>query len=682
MGQLTNDEILNILMIVCAAFVVFAGGVFIYYRRKERAERVIKHTKKNAKNWLYWPYQFFKKFPLSKRYFQKVQDAVAGIYPADSIGVDLKATKMMLSACVVGAVMLTFTFAMSGGDLFYILLGITLVYLAFELMIDVNISNLEAQLLNQFSTFLSQVRNEYERTGRVDDAVGDLLDNIPYEISLHATRIHKILRSTHVIDGAEDYADISPNQFFTTFVQICATTIEYGDKQLENGGSLFERNLTFLKEEVNNEILRRQMNNAQFAGLSFIAIAPAFFVKIIANYWTMNIPDMASYYNGAFGTISMVVVFAVSIGCYKAITYLKDPKRVKLAKENGISKRVAEIRPIRRMINGRVQKNYSKAVRQEEMLRLTGDHLGINAFIVRRYFAAIFAAIAVMIVVTTAVIRDRSQILNDFTDAYQSSSVTNEELKETMKEVAGAEIRARVSGENTETYANSEEERNALIAKIQATTKITEKRYAGDVADLIIEREEEYAGVYFKWWYLLIVFGSAGLGYAFPYIVLLFKQSSVQMDMDDEIVQFQTIVLMLMHVDGCSVEMLLEWMERFAFCFQQNISTCLARLPMRGQAAIQEMYEDETYPSFQNFAGNILNVDNVGIEQAFSGLESEREFYKQKRREDNMELLQKKSNMAMMLCFVPLFVLLFGHFIYPVAQYAMSELSVMTTAFN
>ena len=680
MGQLTNDQLLNIVMIIGVAFVIFAGGVSIFFTRKERAERVIKHSKKNKRNTLYWPYRFFKAFPLTKGYFQKIQDAVANVYPADDNAVDMRATKMMLAACVVGFGMFAFTIAVSGGDLFYILLGITLVILAFSFVVDVGISNMEASLLEQFSTFLSQVRNGYERCGRVDDAVGDLIEKIPYEISLHAARIHKILKSTHVIDGAEDYADISPNQFFTTFVEICATTIEYGDKKLADGGSMFERNLTFLKEEVNNELLRRQMNNAQFAGLSIISIAPAFFVKMVSSYWISNIPDMASYYNGSFGTISMVAVFAISIACYKAITYLKDPKRVKISKDDGISKRVSQIRPIRRMINAHVQRYYSRSLREEEMLRMTGDHLGINAFIIRRFTACFACALAVIVVLTTSIIRDKTQLVSDFTDAYRSSSVTNEELKETMKEVAGAYL---ADGDYLKSHTTeyTESERAALIAEIQANTTVTEKRFASDVADLVIERVEDYQDVYFKWWYLLIIFGAAGFGFLLPYIVLCFKQQSVNMDMDDEVVQFQTIVLMLMHVDGCSVDMLLEWMERFAFCFKQEISTCLAKLHMKGQAAIQEMYDEESYPSFQNFVGNLLNVDNVGIEQAFSGIESEREFYKDKRREDNNELLQKKSNIAMMLCFVPLFVLLFAHFIYPVAQYAISELSVMQNAF-
>lgn len=680
MGQITNDQLLNIVMVIGVVFVIFAGGASIYLSRKERAERIIKQRKKNKKNTLYWPYRFFKSFPLTKGYFQKVQDAVANVYPADDNAVDMRATRMMLIACLVGIGMFVFTIAVSGGDLFYILLGTTLVYLAFSFIVDVGIAGMEARLLEQFSTFLSQVRNGYERCGRVDDAVGDLIEQIPYEISLHAARIHKILTSTHVLDGAEDYADISPNQFFTTFVEICATTIEYGDKKLQDGGSMFERNLTFLKEEVNNELLRRQMNNAQFAGLSIISIAPAFFVKMVASYWIANIPDMASYYNGSMGTISMVGVFAISIACYKAITYLKDPKRAKISRDDGISKRISSIRPIRRMINGHVQRNYSRSLRQEEMLRMTGDHLGINAFIIRRFASCFICALIVILVIATSLFRDKTQLVGDFTDAYRSSSVTNEELKETMKEVAG-EYLADSDYLKSHKTAYTEAERDALIAEIQTNTKVTEKRFASDVADLIIERVEDYQNVYFRWWYLLVIFGAAGFGFMIPYIVLVFKQQSVKMDMDDEVVQFQTIVLMLMHVDGCSVEMLLEWMERFAFCFKQEISTCLAKLHMKGQAAIQEMYDEESYPSFQNFVGNLLNVDNVGIEQAFSGIESERAFYKDKRREDNNELLQKKSNMAMMICFIPLFVLLFAHFIYPVAQYAMSELSVMQNAF-
>ena len=81
-------------------------------------------------------------------------------------------------------------------------------------------------------------------------------------MSLHADRFYKIVTSSTILADAHGYTDVSPNQYFTTFVETSATTMEYGDKRLSNGESQYLRNLNYIKENVNNELLRRQKNDA------------------------------------------------------------------------------------------------------------------------------------------------------------------------------------------------------------------------------------------------------------------------------------------------------------------------------------------------------------------------------------------------------------------------------------
>ena len=42
--------------------------------------------------------------------------------------------------------------------------------------------------------------------------------------------------------------------------------------------------------------------------------------------------------------------------------------------------------------------------------------------------------------------------------------------------------------------------------------------------------------------------------------------------MEDEVMQFQTIILMLMRIERVNVEMILEWLERYANIFKAPIS--------------------------------------------------------------------------------------------------------------
>ena len=98
--------------------------------------------------------------------------------------------------------------------------------------------------------------------------------------------------------------------------------------------------------------------------------------------------------------------------------------------------------------------------------------------------------------------------------------------------------------------------------------------------------------------------------------------------MEDEVIQFQTIVLILMHVDGIMIDTVLEWMERFAFCFKTSISECIINLEYSTQKALQKMKNVETFPPFKRFVDNLLMVDDEDILTAFAEIETDREIKK------------------------------------------------------
>lgn len=659
-------------IVIMLLVIVLAAASYRYYMltREQHRQALVRRRERNNGAFLLRAYRLFTRLPLTRRYFFRIQNRLRNVYPADEAAIGIEASRIMIRSIVIAMAGVIFTLYVSRGDIIYMAMGFMTIGILFSFVNRHSLKRIEMKLLRQFSSFIDGVRENYSRCGRVDDAVRDLLDTLPVEISLHAERIHQILTSTNILEDAADYADISPNRFMTTFVEIASTTMEYGDKKLSHGESLFLHNLSFLKEEINTELLRQQENDAKFTGVAGISIMPVFFLKPIAWYWISNIPEVAPYYRGAYGTISMALVFAISLICYRGIEFLKDSGRSQEVRENGITRRAAEIPGFRRLIYGQVSRNYSKAVREEEMLRFTGDHLGINAFIARRYITAAAAGIIMAIVLCTSVVRDKRQIFTDFAEEFETT-VVPESYKSIMEDTAKKYMHKTGNLRN----GTTDEERQKLINDITENSDVKEQKYAEIIADSLSRRQAAAGKIYFHWWYLFIIGGVTWLGYMGPLWMLMFKQSSVKMEMEDEVSQFQTIVLMLMHVDGCSISMIMDWMERFAYCFRSSISECIYEMPHGTNKALRDLLETETFTPFQNFVSDLMNVDNVGVEQAFSGIEIDRDYYKSKRKEDNEAILKKKSNAATLLCFIPLFFILFAYFIFPVAAYALEQLS-------
>ena len=59
--------------------------------------------------------------------------------------------------------------------------------------------------------------------------------------------------------------------------------------------------------------------------------------------------------------------------------------------------------------------------------------------------------------------------------------------------------------------------------------------------------------------------------YNYEYMMLLIREKLLKISREEEIVRFQSVILILMYMDRVSIEVILEWLERFAIVFKNNI---------------------------------------------------------------------------------------------------------------
>ncbi len=633
-------------------------------KNDDKIGKTLRSTKKKRKRrWGYSLYVFYSTVPILRRYFRKTANRLRIIYPADHMTINLKATDMITQGVVLIFIVVVLTIFAADGDVFFLMAGIVMTYVLFTTFVENSLERLERKLLEQLRHFIDQIREQYNRLGRIDDAVGYTLDGLPYEIGLHATRLHQILTSTRVEDEADKYVDEAPNKFLMTLAAIMATTMEYGDTKLENGQSLFLKNLNFLKEEVNMESIRSRKNDTLFSGLTYISLIPIVSVKPIELWAIKNMPDLAVYYKGAYGIVSMAIVFAASALSYTIIRSLKSATEG-TAKETSIFKTLSEIPIFKRFLNVQISKNYTKAMRHNDMLKLVGDKLGVNAFLMRRYVMGGLTTVIVFLILTSSVVQGRFMELHDFAEAFDSSAIDNDGVRNTMMVVAEDYT---VALRNTGIENNDE-----LIEDIIKNTEITNPDQAAMIAKVVSERISTYNETYFKWFYLFGVFGSAIIGFYIPLWILMFQTNAVQMSMEDEISQFQTISVILMNVGGCDTIMILEWMERFARCFKDSITRCIIDIPHKGAKAIINMQNSESFQGFKSFCNNLLSIDTVGVREAFSNIETDREYYKEKRREDNEDQMRKKARWGQLAAIFPLVLVFIIYLIYPMLAMSMN----------
>ena len=146
-----------------------------------------------------------------------------------------------------------------------------------------------------------------------------------------------------------------------------------------------------------------------------------------------------------------------------------------------------------------------------------------------------------------------------------------------------------------------------------------------------------------QWFELLLAFVFAIVGYMSQIWVLKFQTKMRQLEMEDEVMQFQTIILMLMRIERVNVEIILEWLERYSNIFKSHITRCVNNYEAGAWEALEQLKNDISYlPLIRIVESMQAAVEKIPIKDAFDELNSERDYYREKRKESNERLIKRK----------------------------------------
>ncbi len=196
-------------------------------------------------------------------------------------------------------------------------------------------------------------------------------------------------------------------------------------------------------------------------------------------------------------------------------------------------------------------------------------------------------------------------------------------------------------------------------------------------AERIYNKLSALSNEYFKWTELLLAMLIGLVAFFVPNMFLTFQKKMRQLEMDDEVMQFQTIILMLMHIERVSVEYILEWLTRFSNIFREPLQRCLNNYEAGAYEALEELKDDVTFKPFTRIVESLQSaIENVKITDAFDELESERAFFQEKRKEANERLIAKKAMIGKVLGFAPMVMLFVGYLIGPMIVTSIGDMNV------
>lgn len=619
-------------------------------------------------------YIILAKTPYVSRYLFKIRKRLEILHNNDEFAVRKQSTKITLISTIITVALLVLLIYLNKSDFYMLVLSFLGIIVLHETFVDVMVNKLEDKVLKQQLEFFSEVRHYYHEYGMVEESVYEASQSIGTEIGVQGQAIYDMLVANNSEDELEKYYDTAPNRFLKAFAGISYLTKEFGDRKID-GASLYLKNVNNITQELQLEILKRDKIDYIFQSLSIIAIAPLFVMNALKSWALSTFAITTMFYDGKAGKIVEILILLTGFLCYNLLRRIKENNdRIKVvnSKPNRWQAKLYKIPPIEWIVDRLMPRaGTAQFVKENQLLIDTQSTLRLEWVYINRICTAIVCFIAMLFLMG---------YLHQFATSKIYDSPTNENLSfGSMSASEEKKAKELTDFDNyfIEKYKDQEVTKKDLVVFIINTTDINNKyrteETASAAADRILEKIDTVNNEYIKPMEVVVAIVVGLVGYFIPVIILKFQRKMRQLEMENEIMQFQTLILMLMRIERISVQDILEWLERFSNIFRPAISTCLNNFEAGGWKALEQLREQTGFEPFVKIIKNLQSaVDKIPIVDAFDELESERAFFQEKRKEANERLIAKKSMYGKIIGFAPMIMLFVAYLIVPLIYVSMT----------
>ena len=686
---MSNETVFMLMGIIIAIFAIVVIAYLIIRKKMQssdvaRIERLRKGTREKgfSSEVMYQKlYMRYLKLPFLRRYLLKVRRRLEIINIDDEFLTRLQASKIITRALAIIIPVTLIVILMTKSNLLIMIIILIFELFIIDSLVDGMVDKLDNNLLNQQVDFFAAMRHSYHETNMVGEAIYQTAqDDEHIEISRQAERIYNILNSEDPETELEKYYDIAPNNYLKEFAGISYLTQEFGDRKVD-GTSLYLKNLDNITQEMQMEILKRDKLNYTFQSLSIISIIPMVMLEPLKSWALSNFSFTKSFYNGKLGMIVQIIILLVTFVCYILIRKLKDNGAVNIKLENNQNPwqaKLYNIKPVKRFVDLFIPKDGTKERRKiKEALKDAASKQKIEWLYINRLTLTVVVFIASIIMF---------MMLHNVQINYIYTEPTTD--YDLIGELDDRDYRKAMETTETHNYFL-----DMFRGKLNTTQDDIEKAmrrstYYRDAdeetitsnAEQILEKLQTVNSEYLKWFEILLAMVFAIIGYVAPYLMLKFQVIIRKMSMEDEVMQFQTIILMLMRLERVDVEMILEWMERYADIFKEPISRCLNDYESGSWEALEDMKSEVSFQPLIRIIESLQTaVEKVPIKEAFDELDSDREYYQDKRKEANDRLISKKGMIGRAIGFTPLVGIFVGYLVVPLVLIGLTS---MTSSFE
>jgi hypothetical protein len=620
-------------------------------------------------------YITYTRLPFIKRYILKLRRRLEILNIDDEYATRRDSAKIITKALVILLPLVIVTIVLTRSN--FLLMFILLMFELFmvDILIEGSVDKKDDSLLIQQIDFFSEIRHAYHEYNMVEEAIYQVSQDDEKEISRQGEKIYEILTSDDPETELEKYYDVAPNNFLKEFAGLSYLTKEFGDRKVD-GASLYLKNVDNITQEMQIEILKRDKLNYVFRSLSFISIAPVMLLEPLKNWAVSNFSFVKNWYYGKSGTIVQILILIITFISYILVRKLKDNGSVNMSTKNTQNpwqEKVYKNKFVKKIIDLFLPKDGTKEYKKvKDLLKDAASPLKMEWVYINRICIAIITFIASIFVFMylhqVAIDYEYTQPTSDYNLLSMSAKDEKKAMELTKQD---NEFLDKFRGKVNTTQKDVEREVDKSKYYKDSTDKEKQK-----AAERIYGKIKVVNSESFQWFELLLACVFAIIGYMSQIWILMFQSKMRQLEMEDEVMQFQTIILMLMRIERVNVEIILEWLERYSNIFKSQITKCVNNYEAGAWEALEELKNEISYmPLIRIVESMQAAVEKIPIKDAFDELDSEREYYRDKRKESNERLIKRKGMIGKVIGFAPMVCLFVGYLIIPLVFIGLTSMS-------
>lgn len=624
--------------------VVFSFGIVIYHKdkKKKRSKIISTYMERTRTSPSEMVYRYMLKFPVSRGYIEKISRRYEMLCPGKPDDIANKTMTLTGIAFIASLAVLMLIYLLQPTTEHFIL-AVYIIFVINNEIINYYVNRAEIQLRMEQERFISNIGRNFFSNYYIDDAIIKAMGSpMSKEMRVHAQALYDITISNNMKDEIEVYNASSHDKFMKMLLSLCVNIVESSDGS-DKENNMLTANLINLKKEINLDYLKMRKLQYVFSGSIFAAVIVCLPISLIQKFGLYISPELVTFYKGLLGILYVGIIYLCSFIVYMITNGAKEVKRPTIRDHKHLEK-IEKIKFVKIALDNFNEKNYSRMMILKETLKRLGENITPNQLLIKCSMVSLTTFLLCIAFVIVMHSSTKDLILKNVDNVDTLSTAATEEqlalVKDTILYYSNKYSEKMITMEEVQKEVSTQElfQNHLIIEKISQE---------------VVTRINKFQNEYFKYYELIICMILSLIAFFTPYWMILYRKKLMQGAMEDEVVQFHSIIYMMMFSDYITVADILEQMEIFAVVFKNTIRECLNEYNGGDIEALERMRDRETNASFKHLVSNLIRCDDLPISKAFNEITADRENYFERRKQEDEFSIQRKADSIKPLAFLP-----------------------------